>query len=931
MTVLFVLSCEPLEKCPDVQTQQEGKVCVSVKAAGDTKSSMSVSETAVSNINVYAYRSGVLEMETYAAADEVELLLVRNAVYKIYALANCGEVHAPLQESDLASLSLSPSDMAMCFREGREITAGASQAPLIIPLTRLFARYILLLDKNLEKCDYRITSVRVRQQAAAVNPFASASAAAQTADGDSASAADLVALNNGQGAVFYVPENCQGVLLPGNSDPWRKIPSNLPSAKRNLCTYLHIEGEWTTDGASADLSFNLMLGADNCSDFNVVRNSSVTITLSVNDSGTSRNSWKVEMENLDDQRILAFQNSAYVVMQEDGWTQIPLSVSPPDLEYSAVISGPEEPVMEAKVENGNVYVRGLYFGDLRPASTLTVTSWDGRVSAYTNLMLNYRMSEFSDYIYFRPDYPGQYGYIQLSNVSDTHPVLLETETWSTTVAGLKGEGNDVEYHLDSQNHVEYYIVHNQRRLYIRMLETGGGTTYVQMTRHHTRTRILMNGAVNPGLAIGNADVSEAGNRQYSQAHSLYYDSSAPVYLLDRNGARLDLESFKVPVYLLTYKGLSSSQQDRVSEFLDLYGVPVLSGGGVNYGYRNETLAGTECEEIALEGNLAKAYLYGLTDYGVSNPTYPISVRVTMSSGDVLSGSGVVTGKPAFPSQRYLGSYYNYQLAPGSLRSTTTSIDFTSGGAYLAPSPNGVTWSVVHIDGNACETPSSAYSAGSVDNYSSGASLSGYTLNFAPMSGTVYPACGALGLRGSVTNPHSGRSYTGYYSLSLILYLTFGCSVVFSNSRMYVNYKPFFEDALDDDNLLTWAEFFPLGFRMTSEYNSKNYQIWLTRFTALSTLSVSGVTPPDNYQSLMQILCADMSLYRFSFLVNGNNYNSVLLDRSASGFTGLGDWSVDGSKGYFRLLRQYDLGNLDDYNYNGLENYILEAAYDSFNL
>ena len=931
IAVLFLLACEPLEQSPTVETQPQEKVCVSVRAAQQTKSSMQISETAVSNINVYAYRNGQLEVESYASADEVELLLVRGAVYRIYALANCGEVHGPRLEGDLSSVSVTPSDMAMCFREGREITAGVFQLPLTLPLTRLFARYILLLDKNLEKCDYRITSVRVRQQAAAVNPFASASAAATTTDGDTASAADLAALNNEMGAVFYVPENCQGVLLPGNTDPWAKIPSNLPVVKRNLCTYLHIEGEWTTSGATADLSFNLLLGEDNCSDFNVVRNSSVTITLSLSDSGTLRSSWKVDMDNLDDQRVLSFPNSSYVVMQDDGWTKIPLTVSPANLSYTASLSSSGNPVMEVKMENGNVYVRGLYDGDLRPTSTLTVTSWDGMLSASIPIILDYRISAFTNYTYFRPDYPGQYGYLQLSGVGESDPVSIETDDWRTTIAGLKSAADNIEYHCDTQHKVEYYVAHNQRRIYIRKIGTGGGTSYVQMTQHHTRTKVMMSSAVNPGLKIDNAEVCESGNLHYDQSRALYYDSITSIYLLGTNGTRLDLESFKVPDDLLSYKNLTSSQQDRVSEFLAMYGAPSVSGGGSGFGYVNETIAGANCAEIAQSGNLARVFLYGMTDYGTSNPTYPIGVSMTMASGDVLSGNGTLTGKPAFPSQRYLGSYYNYQAAPGGLRSHTTAVDFTSGGAYAAPTQNGVNWSIVHIDGNSAGSPSAAYSAGSADNYSSAASMSGFTMAFAPMSSSVFPACGALGLRGTVTNPHSGRSYTGYYTLDLVLYLTVGCSVSFTSTRMLVNFKPICEFALDDDNHTLWSDCVPSGIKTTSAYNSKHYTIWTSMVTPVSNAWVSIDSAPANRQELMQLLNANQALYRFSFYFNSNDYNSLLLDRSATAFSGVGNWNADGSMGYYHLWRQYDLDNLDGVKYNGLENYILEAAYDTFNL
>ena len=434
--------------------------------------------------------------------------------------------------------------------------------------------------------------------------------------------------------------------------------------------------------------------------------------------------------------------------------------------------------------------------------------------------------------------------------------------------------------------------------------------------------------MNPGLKIDDAEVCESGNLHYDQTRSLYYDSVANIYLLNRDGAHLNLEPFKVPDDLLSYKNLTTSLQDRLSEFLALYGAPSVSGGP-GFGYVNETIAGVNIAEIAQSGNLAKVFLYGMTDFGASSPTYTISVGLTMAGGDVLTGNGTVTGKPAVPSQRFLGTYYNYQVAPGPMRRNATSLDFTSGGACAAPTPNGVSWSIVHVNGNSVGNPSAAYSAGSADNYSSAASLSGSTLSFAPMSSTVFPACGSLGLRGAVTNPHSGRSYTGYYTLDIVLYLTFGVSAQFTMKRMYVNFKPFCEYALEDGNQTIWSNCFPSGISVTSTYNSNNYAIWPYLVNPSATLWVGVDSLPANHQELMQAFNANPTLYRFTFNMNNTNYNSLLLDRSATALSGVGDWNADGSKGYYRIFRQYDLGNLDDDKYNGLENYILEAAYDTY--
>ena len=929
LLVAFVSGCEPLEQeAPDTGCVQGGPVRVCVRASGRTKSSMQLSETAVSSLNVYAYRDGLLAAEAYGADDEVELELNKNTSYRIYALANCGEVHAPVLENNLANISLTPSQMVMCFREGAEITPGVTSSDVVITMTRLFARYVLTLNKDLENCDYQITSVRVKQQAASVRPFASASAASVTVDGDSASAADLTALNGGGAAVFYVPENCQGILLPDNSDPWAKTPENIPQAKRGLCTYLHIEGNWTTSGASADLSLNLMLGADNCTDFNVVRNSSVGITLTLSDSGTLRSSWKVDMDNLDDDRVLSFPYASQTVMQEAGWTKIPLSVNPPDIPYSASFSGSGAPVMEAKVENGEVWVRGVYDGDQRPSRTLTVTSWDGRHTSSTDITLDYTYGPYMDYDYYPPQYTGEYGRFEFKTASASRPVVVEAVGWTTSIGTPRGE--NYEYFLDSHNGMEYYVLHDQSVMYIRPVKGGGQMQFV-FTQYKTRTLLLSPAAENPRLIIGDGVVSESGSLCYDLGLDFTYDSSTCVYLADENGIKLDVRRFRIPDPLLGYKGLSSNEAGYYHDFEALYGLPEIQSSAR---YGSHTVYWSDVEDyldFVADPVLMWAYLYGTEDYSKSYPTFPLTATLQLASGEVLTANGTLTGIPAFPSQRYLGSYYNYQLAPGAMRSMTTNIDFTSGGTYYRPARYGVTWTVNHADGADYDMPQMAFGGGSSDAYSAAVSMSGYTMSFRQMDQTTFPACGMMGLKGTVTNPYSGRTYTGYYTLGLVLYVPVGCQInSLTGLRECLNYVPFTEFTVAD-NIGIWSSCFPRGVRAQTEYGSRlDYPLW-NRFNDVSTSGPEFSYYPVNatLEQKMYSLSDEMSKVRFSFKVGSQTFSELLLDRSTNLSFPDDSWDSEGSRGYYRLVRQYDLGTFNHGDkYYGLENYVIEAAYES---
>lgn len=928
---LAALGCEPLENLPEpASPDSEARVRISAfDVARATKSSLGLSETDILNLNVYAYRGGMLEEESFSEGDGVDLVLQKGITYSIYALANCGEVHAPAAESDLASVTVSPSAMAMCYRDGGGYTFSAATNSLELPLTRLFAKYTLVLDRQLENCDFAVTSVMVKQRASTLKPFTASSCAEATSDGDFSCADDLAALNSGQGAVFYVPENCQGVLLPGNEDPWLKIPENIPEAKRSLCTYLAIEGEWTTGGASADLDMNLMLGCDNCTDFNVVRNSSVTITLTLTDSGTLKSSWKVDMDNLDDQRVLSFQNASQTIMQEDGWTLVPLTVSPADMAFTASFSDSDDPVMEAKVEDGKVYVRALYDGDERPVATLTVSSWDGRHTSSTQLTLDFTYGNFNAFTTSFPKYYGEYGYIRFTDADESNPVVVNAAEWSVTIGPSKSGSENYLCYRDSSVGLEYHVLFNQKTIYIRSIAEDAAM-YFEMTQYKSRAGVFMDYTKYPSLKAGDAVISEAGNRQYDSDLGLWYDNSLTTYLADSDGNKLDLESFKIPEYVLPYRGMSGLDSELFSDLLELYGIPEATSGSAFTCLNQDLVAYDNCRSMYDESIFSRLYYYGTTDYDRNNTSFTSEVTMPLASGDTLRTSVNLTKIQAFPSQRYLGDVYNYQIAPSSMRSYTTDIDFTSGGTYYAPTFNSVTWDVVHADGLDYNAPAMAFSGGSSDAYSSAASMSGSTMSFTPMSSSVFPACGCIGLKGTVTNPHSGRTYTGYYTLSLILYVSVGCQIDFMTSdRLGVDFVPFCEYAVRGNREI-WAGYFPSNVKVLSGYTSSVYGIGMSLTPNYDCFIADGFESTDDIGEAAAILKHYTGLFTFSFSVKGNTYTSLTLDMNASALASDEGFMEDGSKGFYKLVRQYDIQNFlyADHKYYGLENYIIEAAYES---
>ena len=271
-----------------------------------TKSSIAASETTVKDINIYAYSSGRLEKAAYfESRQSFVLTLAKGRAYNLYALSNMGRLTPPDLEEEMLRTKFSMGPMSYISggfpmswsQSGFTIHEGAPRVD--IPLVRLVSKISFSLDKSALK-DFRVTTVRLCQSASRVYPFEDESRAespSEVINGDYASPDDLNAINSGEGIVFYAYENCQGVLLPGNPYADSKIPINIPSNSR-LCTYLEItasfSGQYDGVAVSSDnVKYRFYLGADNCSDFNVKRNTDIKINLKVTEDRIFDESWRV--------------------------------------------------------------------------------------------------------------------------------------------------------------------------------------------------------------------------------------------------------------------------------------------------------------------------------------------------------------------------------------------------------------------------------------------------------------------------------------------------------------------------------------------------------------------------------------------------------------------------------------------------------------
>ena len=315
-SALLMCSCiyEDLSDCPNfiqgIGKPVDVEFCVSCTDSIETKSSISASETAVTNLNLFVYYDGKLETSSYIESPtSFSMSLVKGRTYNMYALANMGKVTAPFKEEEIKSYQYSISKVTdiklafpMCWSLTDKTISGSGPR-ININLERMVSRINFSIDSS-ELEDFTVTAVRLRQAALKMYPFfdngsegSMASNLSEVGDGDWASSSDLTKLNAGQKIWFYALENCQGVLLPGNKSAESKIPSEIPYGSE-LCTYLEMtasySGEYEGVPVSSDnVVYRFYIGNDNCSDFNVRRNNSVDISLTVTRDRIFDESWKV--------------------------------------------------------------------------------------------------------------------------------------------------------------------------------------------------------------------------------------------------------------------------------------------------------------------------------------------------------------------------------------------------------------------------------------------------------------------------------------------------------------------------------------------------------------------------------------------------------------------------------------------------------------
>lgn len=244
----------------------------------------------------------------------------RGSDYKFYYVCNIGDITNDPRfatESGLASYQYQVSDYAgIVNADGAVPMSGHSGyisvedgVNISISLTRCVALITIQIDDSaLSDASMSINSMKIKNTPSKVSLFEESyadSAADCFSDGDTAGSDDIVLLNNGGSADFYMFENAQGLLLPWNrSDASKFFESG--SLNEGKCSYIEFSGSYfkyssnpiTNSGSviQGTFTYRFYLGGDTTSDFSVRRNMHYVIRISLTDNGVLTSNWRIDSD-----------------------------------------------------------------------------------------------------------------------------------------------------------------------------------------------------------------------------------------------------------------------------------------------------------------------------------------------------------------------------------------------------------------------------------------------------------------------------------------------------------------------------------------------------------------------------------------------------------------------------------------------------------
>lgn len=311
---LAAICCTPVEApAPEQDGEDEISVGVDVTIVSSerTRSVVSARDYGWVDMTVWQFlEDGTLYRSYYSDSPGAPFSVKGRlgVTYSFCAVLNMGDRRQDVSSAqDLSAVTFTAGSMAdLTESTGLPMSSALQRVSFLDSGLRFSLEFVRLVSKfnfslstsGFKKGSFDPVSVRILQASRSVCPFVRGNMAGQSSDvfdGDYASDEDLSTLRRGGGIVLYALENCQGTLLPGNTSPKAKVPGSIPG-KEGLCTYLELVGNFeASDGTMTSVNtYRMYLGEDNCTNFDVTRNTVHNLSLSLSDWGDVPNYWKAE-------------------------------------------------------------------------------------------------------------------------------------------------------------------------------------------------------------------------------------------------------------------------------------------------------------------------------------------------------------------------------------------------------------------------------------------------------------------------------------------------------------------------------------------------------------------------------------------------------------------------------------------------------------
>ena len=159
---------------------------------------------------------------------------------------------------------------------------------------------------------------------------------------------------------FYVPENLQGTLLPGNTDNRRKTPDVLQAIGKGALTpyltYVEFSGRLdpALSGYGGDVTYRFYVGADNCTNFDLERGREYNISLTFRAGSLFSPDWSVGVDGWTDQRLFCLTADAAYQSRLPDYQQVVVRPNRPGAFY--LYANPTGSLGAANALVGGAYV-----------------------------------------------------------------------------------------------------------------------------------------------------------------------------------------------------------------------------------------------------------------------------------------------------------------------------------------------------------------------------------------------------------------------------------------------------------------------------------------------------------------------------------------------------------------------------------------------